>query len=232
MRNIVLTVSSKENHQKNREKLYQLFKPKTPGTLLYKEDDIERQISYYVENVNIDSYKNCRTATISLLCADPYFESPSDIIVGIANWEKLFQFAFEIPNAGIEFGAKSSAKSSTIVNNCADYTGVEITITADNAVVNPVIHHIESEERIKVGTSVKKLSMATGDKVIITTHTNNKHVYFVKANGEKTEINGYLDLDSEFIQLRNGRNTFGYSADSGEENMSVTITFRYKYLGV
>ena len=231
MRNIVLTVSSKENHRKNREKLYSLFKPKTPGTFVYSEDGEEKQIKYYVEKVDVDSYKNCRSATISLLCPDPYFESPGDITVSIANWEKLFEFAFELPENGLEFGAKSESKLKTIENECADYIGVEIVITADDAVVNPVIHHMENGEFIKIGTNAKPLNMVAGDKVIITTGINNKHVYLESA-GQKTEINGYLDNDSEFIQMMHGKNTFGYSADSGEENMSITITFRYKYLGV
>lgn len=235
MRNIVLTVSAKDNHKKNREKLYGLFKPKSQGTFVYIEDEEEKQIGCYVENISVDSVKNCRTAVISLLCPDPYFESVADITVEIANWQSMFEFEFETSSAGIEFGAKSQAKSKTIENNCADYTGIEIVISAESTVKNPIIYHSANEntdaEFIKVGTDTRPLTLNNGDRLVITTHTNNKHVY-LERGGERTEINAYLDIDSEFLQLRNGRNTFGFSADSGEQYMNVAIMFRYKYLGV
>ena len=232
MRNIVLTISAKEDHMRSREKLYRLFKPKSPGTFIYKEGGVEKQIECYVEKVDIGSKEKCRKAIISLLCPDPYFESPSDVIVEIANWESLFKFAFEIPEEGIEFGNKSTAKLKTIENDCADYTGVEIVVNAEAAMRNPTIYHVESGEYMKVGTESKPLILNAGEKLVITTHTNNKHIYLEKNDGIKTEINGYMDVNSEFIQLRNGKNSFGYSAEMGEEYMSVVIKFKYKYTGV
>lgn len=232
MRNIVLTVSMREEHMRNRDILYSLFKPKAPGTFIYSEDGVQKQIEYYVERIDIDSKKNCRPAVISLICPDPYFETPQDISVEIANWEAMFEFEFETSEEGIEFGSKSISKARTIENDYADYTGVEIIINAESEVTNPAIYHVESGEFVKVGTNANPLTLSVGDKVIITTHTNNKHVYLEKSDGTKTEINGYLDIDSEFIQLRNGKNTFGYSAKAGEEFMNIIIKFRYKYLGV
>ena len=46
------------------------------------------------------------------------------------------------------------------------------------------------------------------------------------------KINEYLDEESEFIQLVHGRNTFIYDADGGEDYLNVTITYRFRYLGV
>ena len=44
-------------------------------------------------------------------------------------------------------------------------------------VVNPSIYHVEEGESITVGTSAKRMEMAAGDKIVITTETNNKHAY-------------------------------------------------------
>ena len=235
MRNIVLTVSAKDDHVKNREKLYRLFKPKSQGTFVYIEDGAEKQIGCYVENIKIDPVKNCRTAVISLLCPEPYFENVADITVEIANWQSLFEFEFETFGAGIEFGTKSQAKSKTIENDCADYTGIEIVISAESTVKNPAIYHSANGsadmEFIKIGTDAKPLTLNGGDRLVITTHTNNKHVY-LERDGNLTEVNAYLDMDSEFLQLRNGRNVFSFSADTGVQYMNVAIVFRYKYLGV
>lgn len=226
MRNIVMTISMKQDHKKNREKLYQLFKPKSKGTFVYIEDEDEKQIGCYVENINIGSTKNCRAAVISLICPDPYFESTDDIVVEIANWQNGFEFEFEMTSNGIEFGTKSQSKSNTIENDFADYTGVEIEITASGTVMHPTIYHAESGEFIKAG-----LSLDGSRKLVITTHTNNKHAYLFIGEMSR-EVNSALDIDSEFIQLRNGKNTFSFSAESGEEYMNIAIRYRRRFLGV
>lgn len=236
MRNIVLTLRDnvRSNHQANRTLLYNLFKPKSPGTLTYLEDDgaESRSIEYYVESIDIDSEMRARQATISLLCPDPFFVAPSDITVTIAGWKALFEFPHEFPPEGEEFEARVEEKLKTIENtSAADNVGITATITAAGPVVNPSIYHVEQGELITVGTSGKPLNMVMGDQVVITTGTNNKHVYLVHG-GEKREINEYLSENSEFIQLGHGINTIGYSADQGEPYMTVEISYRYRYLGV
>lgn len=231
-RNIVLTVSYKEDYMRSRNKLYSLFTPKSPGTFVYMEDGEEREIEYYVEKIENDSAKRCRTATISLICPDPYFVAPEDIEVALANWEPQFTFAFSIPTSGIEFGTKANEKMKTIENDsAADRIGLEIVIEAIGEVLNPKIYHIEKNEFVRIGTDLTPFKMQMGDRVIITTGTNNKHIY-LESDESLEEINGYLDLDSEFLQLVPGNNTFAYTADSGEGYMTVTIKYRFKYLGV
>lgn len=48
----------------------------------------------------------------------------------------------------------------------------------------------------------------------------------------KKEINEYLDEDSDFIQLQHGTNTIRYTADAGEDYLNVTVSYRFRYLGV
>ena len=70
--------------------------------------------------------------------------------------------------------------------------------------------------------------MTAGDVLTITTADNDKHVYLTH-DGVTTEVNEYLTEDSVFIQLMRGDNDIGYSADAGEDNMVVEITYRLKY---
>ena len=67
--------------------------------------------------------------------------------------------------------------------------------------------------------------------VRITTGTNEKNVYLIK-DGVTTKINEYLDEESEFIQLVHGSNTFIYDAAQGVDYLNVTISYRFRYLGV
>ena len=234
MRNIVLTLRDTpgSDHRANRELLYNVFKPKSSGTFTYIEDDVIRTIDYYPESVYIDSEKRGRQATVSLLCPSPFFLAPSDISVQMAGWQANWVFPHEFVDGGEEFGTRINEKIKTIENaSAADNIGLTITIEAIGPVTNPSIYHIEQEESIVVGTAEHPLNLAAGDKVIITTGTNNKHVR-LESGGVTEEINEYLSEESEFIQLTHGINTFGYGADSGDAYMTVTIAFRYQYLGV
>jgi len=231
-RNIVLTLKDRENHQANRYQLYQLFKPKTKGTFTYEENGDKRIIDYYVESINITSDERVRTSTISLICPDPFFNAPSDITLTMAGWEPRFEFLHQFTAAGEELGARVEERLKTIENDSgADGIGLTIQVIANGNITNPSITHVELAEYIKVGTESNPLNMVSGDILTITTGTNNKKVMFTH-EGNTTEINALLDEASEFIQLQSGLNTIGYSADSGDNNMTVTLSYRYKYLGV
>ena len=231
-RNIVLTLVNKDDHRENRYQLYQLFKPKSKGTFIYQEDGNVKSINYYVESIDITSTGNTRTATISLICPDPFFEALSDITVTMAGWAKMFEFIHEFKAEGEELGVRVAEKLKVIDNETgAEGVGMKISIKAFGDVSNPSVTHVESGEYIKIGTTAHPLDMVSGDELIITTGTNNKHVYLLK-DGVQTEINEYLDEGSDFIQLQSGTNTIGYDAASGISNITVALTYRYKYLGV
>lgn len=235
MRNIVLTLRDNVNsdHDANRTLLYRLFKPKSKGTFIYQENKgaESRSINYYVESIEADAVSRARRYTVSLVCPNPFFTAPSDLVVVLSGWSSLFEFPFEIPADGLEFGTRVAERLKTIDNaSAADNIGLTITIKANGAITNPTIYHVEKGEKVEVGTTDNPLSLINGDEVIITTGTNNKHVYLVH-EGEKTEINHYLSEESDFIQLQSGPNTVGYSAESGESYMAVEVAYRYRYLG-
>ncbi len=230
-RNIVLTLKTKEEHRLRRYELYQLFPQDTKGTLTYIEDGVERNIDYYVENVVPDSEKNVRTATVSLICPDPYFKAATDTVLTMAGWEMGFKFIHAFKSEGESFGGRINERLITIENNSgAKGIGLTFEIYANGEVLNPSVTHVETGQFIKVGTLAHPLTMVNGDKLVITTGTNNKKVRLTH-NGSTAEINEYLDEDSEFIQLQAGVNTIGYSAGSGENNMTVKLSYREKYLG-
>ena len=234
MRNIVLTLRDRPeaDHQENRTLLYNLFKPKSGGVFIYEENKTVRKIGYEVESIKVDGEKRSRRATISLLCPDPFFVDEKENVVELAGWSAGFTWPHIFPMAGESFGSKAAERIKTISNtSAADHIGLTFTIQATGQATNPKITLVEQNASIEIGTDGNPMNMLTGDKVIITTHTNNKHVY-LERGGVKTEINEYLSEDSEFLQLMHGENTFGYSADSGDEYLDISIAFQYHYLGV
>lgn len=150
----------------------------------------------------------------------------------MAGWLKGFEFIHEFTSDGEEFGTRSYEKNKQISNNsAADNIGLTFVIKCNGSITNPSLIHVEQQEFIKIGTENRPFTMYVGDVLTITTGTGNKHVYYTH-EGVRTEINEYLDENSEFIQLQSGTNTIGYEAEDGEEYMSVSISYKYKYLGV
>lgn len=229
VRNIVLTVRDIDDHVYNRNLLTALFKSGDSGTLVFQEDEQERQIEYYVESVNSTGESGSRTYTISLLCPDPFFYAMSDVTVYMSAWIPSFKFIHEFTANGEEFGYRSAERLQRIENkNASDNIGMTIRIVANGNVTNPSVVRVESNEAITVGTDTRPFNMIAGDVVTITTSDNDKHVYFTQ-NGVTTEINQYLTEDSVFIQLMRGMNDIGYNAESGVDSMVVELTYRLKY---
>lgn len=231
-RNIVITAHISNRHVYNRNTLYKCFKPKSPGQLTYKEEDEVRIIDYIVESVDVDEKGVVRNATISLICPEPFFKDVEDTVVTMAGWQDLFQFPHEFLEEKEPFGERVAEVIKEIENDsAADHIGIEILIEAMGAVTNPAVYHTEQGEYIKIGTDNHPLSIGRGEKIRITTGTNEKAVYLIQGSTE-TEINEYLDEGSDFIQLVHGKNTFAYAADEGRDYMNVTIIYRLRYLGV
>ena len=231
-RNIVLHLKDKSegDYPKNRDALNRLFKEKSVGTLVFQEGDADpRKIDYYVESMESDEKYFSRMHQVSLICPDPFFYDINSSDESMASWISAFEFPFESTAEGFEFGYQSNEKIKTIQNDIAeDNIGVTITITCMGAVLNPSITHIETGDRISIGHSGKPFEISTGDVVVITTATGNKHVTLTH-NGVTSEVNHYLTEDSVFVQLMRGSNSFGFNADQGLNNLSISISYTFKY---
>jgi len=229
-RNIILTLTDVRNYPENRNALNRLFKEKSKGTLIFQEGDAApRKIDYYVEKFDSTGEDPYREHQVSLICPDPFFYDINGSDESMASWVSAFEFPFESTSAGFEFGYQSNEKIKTIQNDIAeDNIGITITITCMGAVVNPSITHIETGDRISIGHANKPFEISTGDVVVITTQTGNKHVTLTH-NGVTSEVNHYLTEDSVFVQLMRGSNSFGFNADSGLNNLSISISYTFKY---
>ena len=135
-----------------------------------------------------------------------------------------------VTGVGEEFGYRQQVAIEQIMNdNAANNIGMVIKLTVADAVTNPTVTKVETQEHITIGTASKPMNLTRGDTLTIYTADNNKRVTLTH-DGVATNVNQYLTEDSTFIQLMRGINTFGYSADSGAENLMVEISYRLKYV--
>lgn len=229
-RNIVLRLKDKDNYPENRNLLNRLFKEKAKGTLVFQEADASpRKIDYYVESMESSEDYFPRVHEISLICPDPFFYDLDASSEEMASWVSAFTFPFASPSTGFIFGYKDNSRIQTIQNDIAeDNIGITVIMSCMGGVTNPSITHIETNDSIHIGHESKPFEMITGDIVTITTATGNKHVTLTR-DGQTSEINHYLTEDSVFIQLMRGSNSFGFGADSGVNNLTITLEYTYKY---
>lgn len=237
-RNITLSIVNRSAHRNSRNLLYSVFRPRTKGILEYSDGVISREIGYYAESCNITTKgmrsddSGAMTATVSLICPDPFFYDLYDSTVRMSSWVGAFTFQHTFSSAGEEFGYRTKEKLQDIVNESGlDDIGMTIRFDCSGSVTNPLIINSSSGETCRVGTDSKPLSLVAGDVLEITTGTGNRHVYFTH-DGVKTEANYYLSSDSVFPMIHTGHNVIGYNASSGVDNMSITITYRMRYSGV
>lgn len=224
-RNITILVNIRRNHQQNRDMLERVLKLHSEGTLYHEENGRTRRIEYYVEDIDIPDNGVIRTATIQLKCPDPYFKDEEATHIEMASWESGWEFPFEIPEEGMEFGTRSKETIKVVDNNSTTAIGIQMTIVAEDTVINPTIMNVTTGETLKLLCEMK-----SDDEIIITTQQGNIDVVMIR-DGKKTDYNWTVDEENEgYIQLETGRNYINYKADDGGDYMNVNFDFENRYV--
>ena len=176
--------------------------------------------AFKAPNSQIDQIQ---TWSAYFLAVNPYWQSVDDFGRDIAAITPRWGFPYmDHPNFGVLVDVANFARQVIF-----DYDGdvpayPTITITADDAVINPRI--------VKDGAFVRLIdTLNAGDTVVIT--TNPRGIRITK-NGEN--VLNKVDRASNFVamQMQPGTNTVSYEADYGDNNLHVVIRYNKQYLGV
>lgn len=138
----------------------------------------------------------------------------------------LFEFPFSIPAEGIAFSEYVGSMSEYITNPGNVETGVLIDIEATKKVKNPLIVNATTGQQMKLLIVINE-----GDHITVNTERGDKSIV-LERNGEKTNVLNTLDDTSEWLRLAPGSNRINYNADSGADNMLITIKCPILYGGV
>lgn len=224
-RNIVITANIRRNYSENRDYLSRVFKTGSEGIFYHTEDGRTRKIKYRVEKIDVADKGVLRPAVISLICPDPYFKDEEATHIEMAGWEDLWEFPCEIPEEGMEFGARIKETIRVVDNNSTAAIGIKMTIIAEDFVVNPMIMNVTTGETLKL-----LCTMQPNDQIVITTEQGNIDVILYRGKQE-IDYNYTVDEDNEgYIQLETGRNHINYTADEGGDYMDVYFDFENCYV--
>lgn len=225
-RNLVLTLQLQGEVEANRQKLYDVFKIKQKGMLIYTSERIEAQIEAYVEALEIPPMSWPVKALISLLCPQPYFEALQDILTDISFIESTFTFPLQLTDLGVEMGIVVPSEAVNLYNPGDISVGMKIRYSANGEVVNPKLINTQTLTFIELQTT-----MLAGDVLTITTDVGKKRIERLRG-GEVTNLFNALALGSTFLQLEEGDNVLYATSSSGSSSLFTEITFRPKYSGV
>lgn len=224
-RNIIIVLDVKKaDYVEQRNKLYDFFQPRSKGTLYYYDDPIARKIGYYVESIEPSGDDVVKNITISLICPDPKWYALEEKLTQLAIWKGGITFPLRITNP-FTVTTKVNTLIGNVHNESAVPMGLTVKFMASGTVVNPSLYDVNRRELMQINTT-----MGAGDKIIITTGYNNKHVYLI-SNGVTTNINNLMAYPPKWLQAYEGDNLFRYNADSGIDNLSVTISTTQAYWG-
>lgn len=220
--------TDKDTYTSLRRALLKILNPQLDGTLYYTCGTFERKITAKIDGSPQFTHKDVvEEFSITFLCLDPYWQETSGELAVIASWIGEFEFPCEIDiDDGMEFGYRTNSLIVTVSNDGDVETGMQIKFYAQGALTGPMLLNVDTYEYIKLN-----IDMEAGDTIVIDTSYGSKSATLTR-NGVESNVYRYVDVDSTFLQMGIGDNTFRYDADDGLDNLECTISYSPKYLGV
>lgn len=111
-------------------------------------------------------------------------------------------------------------------------TGITITVSIFDEVVGLKFYKLDTEETLEIDDSLIDGGLGSGDTITISTINGNKYASLLR-NGSYINILNALGKNPDWFKLHKGEsNVFSYSADTGEDKISVTISYILAYEGI
>lgn len=239
-RNIVLTLILLHipDIETVRQKTYAFFPIKKAVTLLVETDNRLVETIGYVESNEPEIFSQQETTQISIICPDPHFYEAATNEMAFVGVQPVFEFPFEnnsLTEPLLEFGEiRLDTRAELVYEGDAD-TGVIINIHFNGAATGITLYNTVTRESMAIDTAkvatIAGQALAQGDDIIISTIKGEKYMRLLR-NGAYTNIIAALNKDADWFQLTNGLNEFSFTADTGENNLVITFSYRNAYGGV
>lgn len=221
-----------------RHRLYRYFPEKRTVTLIFDTDTRRVKTIGHVENNEVSIFTSQEASSITIKCADPWFEDASEtseIITQFSTVESLFEFPFPISGDTFEFGNISIDHSKIVQYHGEAEIGVIITVELTGPVSNPSFYNEDWNQSILIYTDkVKSIigsDLRSGDQIIISTVSGKKYAR-IRRDGIDYNILNAIDRAVNWITLYPGNNIITYMAESGIDNMLVSVSSKILYAGV
>lgn len=225
--NLEIAIQSKDwqNISKLKRLLSSVFNPKLKGTFYYFNGERSFEITGYPEHVpsfpdgSSNQTSTFQRITIDILCPNPYWQDPNQTSKPLQAYVGNFTLPFTLP---FELGVSGSR---TTLYNTGDIPA-PVRIDIQGPVSNPQITNKTNGQWLRVNRSI-----AADEILHIDTTQGQKRVEIYRGSHVYPAF-GYLDHDSDWIQLEVGENEIEHIADAGDRKSLVAVTWNSMYVGV
>ena len=221
-----------------RHRIYRYFPEKRAVTLIFETDTRRVKTVGHVENNDVAIFTSQEASAITIRCADPWFEDASEvseIVTQFSTVESRFEFPFPIAGDTFEFGNIGIDHSKIVQYDGEAEVGVIITVELTGPVSNPSFYNEDWDESILIYTDkVKSIigsDLQSGDQIIISTVPGEKYAR-IRREGIDYNVLNAIDRAVSWITLYPGNNVITYMAESGIDNMMVSVSSKILYAGV
>ena len=206
---------------------------------------VEERKSYYIEGIVEQNEPNIwskeESATIQIVCGDPYFKDVERQIKSFNGLIPKFHYKSNIFPGWVDSDMDLYPESETaprymcserivrefltMTNESYVKTGGIFTIKANGPVARPAVFNRTTDQILTLNTTLKK-----GDKVIIDTRKGYKSATLMEGFG--LDIINTIDIiSSTWIEFQPGENVVGFSCDDPDQrnNLDVSVEIRPIY---
>lgn len=225
VRDIKIKISIKNNSgyiDALKKNIVSILNPKLKGKLIYKNNSGEKEIDVFLDAIPQFKFnRGTIDVDIDMVALNSYW-TEKDKTEYLALLTPRFTFPIIIPqNKGIIFGSRKSILETEVINIGDVDSGFRVVFKAKGTVRN-----IEVENKL-TGQKIKVLYEMQKDDIIEIINYPNKKMILV--NNEKAFK--YLDIEnSNFFNLKVGKNLLGYNAELNAINLDVVLFYRPLYL--
>jgi len=224
-----------------RQKLYRIFPVKKKVRIQVETDNRSATTEGYVETNEPDIFSETEKQNVSIICPNAFWTAPSTTysLNGVQN---LFEFPFSnesLTENLICFSEVVYSEGTTFVYDGDIDSGVVINIHAVSGTCeNPSVYNAITKERMRFNTDKLGIIvgdgvnyMEPGDSLICSTVEGDPYVTYIRGRNSYNAI-AMLPKVSDWLKVQGGENAFGYEADSGGSNISISVQTQILYGGI
>ena len=242
-RNIVLKLKLLDTNgqiETTRHKVYRIFPVKDKITICVETDERTCYTEGYVESNEPDIFSDGESQDISIICPESTFYAPTATYI-LNGVDPQFEFPFSnesLSNDLIRMGDIVRDVGSVFNYEGDVESGIIMNIRAIGDVYNPSIFNAITNKEMTFDTyklpqiiHTGDNHMVYGDSILCSTIDGDPYVYYVRDAIEYNAL-ALLPKVSEWLKVQAGKNAFGFTAESGAENIVVEIQTRVLYGGI
>lgn len=218
----------KDDIEQIRLNTYKYFPLKKQVHITFETDKRTCSIDGYVEKNEPDIFSKEEGSQVSIICPDPFFYSelpPKPIEEATPEFE--FPVTFDQPKS---FGEMVRGEEDAFYYDGDAESGTVVTITATGSASNLTVYNTINGDSISVNTSLFE-GIQNGDRIILSSVRGDKYATLIR-NGYQRNILSSIPKDTSWLNVSPGANVIRYTADTGENNLSIEVNAKTLYEGV